>query len=198
MYSRVRQAGLNQYVGQYGVHVALAVSLALIGCTRPSNPVALTKADMDGFARTVTNNLLDTSYSSYHHSTMALTGELGPHVQQMLAKAGMLALSLDELNAQEKSLQDLRQVSSVRVDEVNVGEPDANRNGLVPLDVKGAVAIHSSEEQGTPQPFRFRYWVGKKANAQHQPEMDANGKPELVVADFEDLSSTEKAAPSPQ
>jgi hypothetical protein len=88
----------------------------------------------------------------------------------------------------------------VRVDEVNVGEPDANRQGLIPIDVKGVVAIHSSDEQGTadPQPFRFKYWVGNKADAKRQPVMDPNGKPVLVVANFEDLSSSKEPAPPPQ
>jgi len=206
MYWRVRKAGLDQYVRQYGLHAALAASLCLNGLlilTRPSGKPTVTKeqkADMDGFARSVTNHLLDTSYISYRKSTLALTTELAANpVQAMLAKAGMLALGADDLNAQEKSLQDKRQLSAVAINEVVVGDPDANHNGLIPIDVKGVVAIHSTDESGTadPQPFRFKYWIGNKTDAKRQPVMDANGKPMLMVANLEDLSSQpEPAAPT--
>jgi len=206
MYWRVRKAGLDQYVRQYGLHAFLALSLCLNGLliiSRPSGKPGVTKeqkADMDGFVRGVTNHLLDTSYISYRRSTLALTNELAKKpVQAMLSQAGMLALSADELNAQEKSLQDSRQLSALSINEVTAGEPDANRGGLVPIEVRGVVAIHSTDERGTadPQPFRFKYWVGNKGDPKtKQPLMDANGKPQLIVANFEDLSSKEANAPA--
>lgn len=101
----------------------------------------------------------------------------------------MLAATQDELAAQAKSLADSRQLSAIRIDEVNTSEPNAK--GLIPMDVRGVVAIHSAEESGPSGPvnFKFRYLIGNKSDKNGQPVMGPDGRPMALVAGFEDLSS---------
>jgi hypothetical protein len=156
------------------------------------------KSELEKFARTVTNHLLDTSYISYRRSTIALTKELAlVPVQQMLVKAGMLALRANELDAQEKTLQELHQVSSVRIDDVQVGDPDANRRGLIPIAVRGMATVHSTHEgTANPQPFHFKYWVESKSDPEEHPATGVDNKPWLIVAYFEDLSGQPSTPPN--
>jgi len=106
----------------------------------------------------------------------------------VLSKSGMLAATQDELAAQAKSLSDSRQLSAIRIDEVTSSEP--NNKGLIPMDVRGVVAIHSAEESGPSGPvnFRFRYLIGNKSDKNGQPVMGPDGKPLALVAGFEDMS----------
>ncbi|HEY9711953.1 MAG TPA: hypothetical protein V6C72_00710, partial [Chroococcales cyanobacterium] len=190
MYWRVRKSSVDQIVRQYAVHGLLAFSAMLnviLMATRPSPNKDLpkdVKVNFDQFARTVTNHLLDTSYISYRDSTIALTqgGELAPNVMAALAKANMLATTNEDLTAQAKLLFDQRQVSAVKIDDVQIGEP--NQNSLIPVDVRGVVAIHSAEESGNNEPvhFHFRYIIGNRANPKdHTPMVGADGKPLPMV-----------------
>lgn len=171
-------------VAQYGVHVALIISLlanVLLYFTRPNTKgmSAETKVDFDNFARRVTTHLLDTSYISYAQSTAALiTGpELAPNVVQALRQSEMLFKTDEEFQATERMLKQQRQLAAVRIDSVQLGEP--TQGGLVPVTVAGVVAIHSAEESGPsgPVPFQFQYLIG-----QHKETM----KP--IVAQFADQS----------
>jgi hypothetical protein len=202
MYWRVRKSSVDQLVRLYGVHVLLVFSVimnALLIVTRPNPKATITKdqkVSYENFARTVTAHLLDTNYISYKESTLALIEkELAPNVVQVLSKAGMLAATQDELAAQAKSLSDSRQLSAIRVDDVTTGDP--NQRGLIPMDVRGVVAIHSAEESGPSGPvnFKFRYLIGNKSDKNGQPVMGPDGKPLALVAGFEDLSNAKSAAP---
>jgi hypothetical protein len=202
MYWRVRKASVDQLVRLYGVHVLLVFSVimnALLIATRPNPKATITKdqkVSYENFARNVTAHLLDTNYISYKESTLALIEkELAPNVVQVLSKAGMLAATQDELAAQAKSLSDSRQLSAIRVDEVTTGDP--NQRGLIPMDVRGVVAIHSAEESGPSGPvnFKFRYLIGNKSDKNGQPVMGPDGKPLALVAGFEDLSNAKPATP---
>ncbi len=184
MYWRVRRVSPQQMVAQYGVHVALIISLlanVLLYFTRPNTKgmSAETKVDFDNFARRVTTHLLDTSYISYAQSTAALiTGpELAPNVVQALRQSEMLFKTDEEFQATERMLKQQRQLAAVRIDSVQLGEP--TQGGLVPVTVAGVVAIHSAEESGPsgPVPFQFQYLIG-----QHKETM----KP--IVAQFADQS----------
>lgn len=195
MYWRVRKSSVDQMVRQYGVHVLLIFSVLmniLLIVTRPNPSKTISKdakVSYENFARQVTAHLLDTNYISYKESTMALLDkELSPPVADVLRKAGMLAATADELAAQAKSLSDQRQLSAIRIDEVTSGEP--NNRGMIPMDVRGVVAIHSAEESGPSGPvnFKFRFLVGNKSDKNGQPVMGADGKPLPLVAGFEDLS----------
>lgn len=202
MYWRVRKSSVDQLVRQYGVHVLLVFSVlmnVLLVVTRPNPGKTVSKearVNYENFARTVTQHLLDTNYISYKESTLALIEkELAPPVVQVLSKNGMLAATQDELAAQAKSLSDSRQLSAIRIDEVTSSEP--NNKGLIPMDVRGVVAIHSAEESGPSGPvnFKFRYLIGNKSDKNGQPVMGPDGKPMALVAGFEDMSGK---ATSPQ
>lgn len=199
MYWRVRKLSPDQMVRQYGVHVGLVVSVLvnlLLIATRPQVPKvsAEAKQGIEQFARTVTQQLLDTSYISFKTSTMALLeGELDPHVVNNLRAQEMIAKTQDELNATAKELTDHRQVSACKIDEVIMGE--LNNKGLQPVEVKGVVAIHSAEETGPsgPVPFDFKFLIGAKAGPDGQPLMASDGKSTIpMVAEFQD------ASPKPQ
>jgi hypothetical protein len=177
------------------VHAFLAVSLlvnAFLLVTRPNPQKQVSgelKTNLDVFARNVTQHILDTSFISYENSTRALLpagnvpGELAPPVVALLKSREQLPKTLEDLRATARTLESQRQVSAVRIDSVNQGEPDDK--SLVPLDVTGVVAIHSADESvsGNPVPFRFVFKVGMAANPQN-PEQK---RP--IVVDFRDMSS---------
>ncbi len=195
MYWRVRRVSPEQVVKTYGVHACLAVSLLVNGfllITRP-NPQkqvsAELKTNLDVFARNVTQHILDTSFISYENSTRSLLpnggvpGELAPPVVALLRQREQLPKTMEDLKATARTLESQRQVSAVRIDSVNQGEPDDK--GIVPLDVSGMVAIHSADESvsGNPVAFRFVYRVGMAGNPQN-PEQK---RP--IVVDFRDMSA---------
>ena len=195
MYWRVRKSSVDQMVRQYGVHVLLAFSVFMNGIliiTRPNPGKSLTKeqkTNFETFARSVTTHLLDTNYISYRESTMALESELAPNVIQVLSKAGMLAGTQDELAAQAKALTDGRNFSAVKIEEVTSNEPNAQ--GMMPIDVRGVVAVHSSEESGPsgPVPFKFRYLIGMRSDPKTKQALSP------IVTGFDDLSGSK---PEPQ
>lgn len=171
MYWRVRNITPEVLMRMYGVHVALGVSLLLnVGLffTRP-DPKKLVgqqiKTDFDHFARTVTSHLLDSSYITVEQNTTALmSGELAPSVIQQLKQVGLLPQSLEEMKAQSRTAAEERRVTAVKIDSVNIGEP--NPNGLVPVEVSGSVAIHSASGSEDPKPYRFKYLLGTHKETQ--------------------------------
>lgn len=196
MYWRVRKVGVDQIVRMYGLHAVLVVSVLanlFLVATRPDPKKTVSaeqKTSFDTFSRTVTQHILDTSYISYSASTKALIGtnsepgELSKSVIDGMKKQELLAKTWDELKATQKTLEDQRQVSAVRIDEVTQGELENVALGnaqvpLVPVVVKGVVAVHSAEEQGPsgPVPFRFKYWLGT-----------VNNTTKPIVVQFQDLS----------
>jgi len=195
MYWRVRRVSPEQVVKTYGVHACLAVSLLVNGfllITRPNPQKQVSgemKTNLDVFARNVTQHILDTSFISYEASTRALLptgnipGELAPPVVQQLKAREQLPKTLEDLRATARTLESQRQVSAVRIDSVNQGEPD--EKSLVPLDVTGMVAIHSADESvsGNPVGFKFLYKVGMAAN----PSNPEQKRP--IVVEFRDLSA---------
>ncbi len=195
MYWRIRRVSPEQVVKTYGVHACLAVSLLVNGfllLTRPNPQKQVSselKTNLDFFARSVTQHILDTSFISYENSTRALLptgsvpGELAPPIVALLKSREQLPKTIEDLRATARTLESQRQVSAVRIDTVTQGEPDDK--SLVPLDVTGMVAIHSADESvsGNPVPFRFVFKVGMAANPQN-PEQK---RP--IVVDFKDMSS---------
>jgi hypothetical protein len=186
MYWRVRKYGPQEMLQQYGIHLGLAISLlvnAFMIMTRP-NPnkgvSAEIKADFDTFARKVTQHILDTSYINYAGATSALIdnagGELAPSVIASLRQKGQLPSTREEFQASLKGYTDTKRVCAVDINEVHVGEKDAQ--GLIPIDVAGRVAVHSADESFPgPVPFHFRYRVGVRPNTQTP-----------IVGTFDDLS----------
>ncbi|HNB25018.1 MAG TPA: hypothetical protein PKZ32_21530, partial [Candidatus Melainabacteria bacterium] len=112
-----------------------------------------------------------------------IPGELAPPVVQQLKAREQLPKTLEDLRATARTLESQRQVSAVRIDSVNQGEPD--EKSLVPLDVTGMVAIHSADESvsGNPVGFKFLYKVGMAAN----PSNPEQKRP--IVVEFRDLSA---------
>ncbi len=171
MYWRVNNVTPEMLMRMYGVHVALGICVIVIVLqfiTRP-DPKKLVntqvKTDFDHFARAVTTHLLDSSYISVEQNTTALvSGELAPSVVQQLKQAGIVPNSMDEMKAQARTAADERRVCSVRIDSVNLGDP--NQQGLVPVDVAGLVAIHSASGSEDPKQFRFKYLVGQNSQTQ--------------------------------
>jgi hypothetical protein len=173
MYWRVRKYGAQELLQQYGIHLALALSLifnVLLIATRPSpykGVSAEVKSDFDSFARKVTEHILDTSYINYQDATNSLinsvTGELAPPVVQGLRSKGYLPTSKEEFQASLKSYTDSKRVCAIHIKEVLQGDKDAQ--GLIPVDVSGVVAVHSAEESYPgPVPFHFRYRIGFRPN----------------------------------
>lgn len=180
MYWRVQKITPEMLVKQYGLHVILAVSLlvnVLLFVTRPKKQKMSQEvhADFKVFAKDVTTHLLDTSYITYLDSTQKLHSELGPGVVKKLKASGLLPTSKEEYKVINLDLQKSRQVCALRFDQINVGNPDPKHNNLVPVAVKGVIAIHSSNEASpsTPQPFHLQYWMGYNSKTK---------KP--IVADF--------------
>jgi hypothetical protein len=110
-------------------------------------------------------------------------------VIETLKSQGLIAKSEEDLRAQARSLIDQRQVAAIKITSVVMHEAP-NPNSPTPVDVKGIVAIHSSQDTGPtePLPFFFRYAVGARVGQNGQPEM-VNGNPVPMIADFRDMSS---------
>ncbi len=186
MYWRIRKHGPKELLKQHGAHIALAISLFLnflFICSKISQHPTVTsqqKTDFDAFVRRVTEHILDTSYVSYEGSTAALIdkdkGELTQGVITFLRNQQQLPRDFVELKATEKAYTDQRRVSAVRIDEVTQSEP--NSQGMIAMDVKGVIAVHSAEESDPgPVHFHFKYMVGVRG-----------GTETPIVVDFQDLS----------
>lgn len=168
MYWRVRNVTPEDLMRQYGVHIALIVSILVnvgLFLTRPDpkkNVAKPLKDQFTNFARQVTNHILDNSYVSFEQSTMELLSkELAPSVKQQMMKAELLPKSMDEVKATARTLEQQRQITAVRIDAINQAEPNAQ--GLIPVEVRGVVAKYSAEESGppAPQPFTFKFLMGQ-------------------------------------
>jgi hypothetical protein len=186
MYWRVRKYGAQEMLQQYGVHMALALSVLMnifLVATRPNPNKAVSaeiKADFDSFARRVTQHILDTSYINYSSATNSLidssSGELAPSVVASLRQKGQLPSTREEFQASLKDYTNSKRVCAVDINDVRVGEKDAQ--GLIPIDVTGRVAVHSAAEDFPgPVPFHFRYRVGVRPNTSTP-----------IVGTFDDLS----------
>ncbi|MEZ4488592.1 MAG: hypothetical protein R3C24_03715 [Cyanobacteriota/Melainabacteria group bacterium] len=185
MYWRVRKVTPEMLFKQYGVHVFLVISLFLnliLFVTRPKKETMTQEiqTNFKDFAKDVTTHLLDTSYITYLDSTRELHSELGPNVITKMKQSGLLPRTDQEYKAINLELQKSRQVCTLKFDRIEVGEPDPKRNMLVPVQVAGVIAIHSSKETSPsqPQPFSIQYWVGLNSKTK---------KP--IVADFAEQPS---------
>lgn len=167
MYWKVQKIGPEQLIRSYGVHILLAVSIAANGvllATRPKTNVSSeTKQTVEVFTRGVTQHLLDSSYINCEGNITALRKELAPNVLQLLMQAKELPANDTELMALIKDMSERKQTCSVRIDSVKTGDPTAN--GLIPVEVQGTCAIHSSSDT-SEQPFRFQYLVGQHRETQ--------------------------------
>jgi hypothetical protein len=184
MYWRVQKVGPEQLIKLYGIHILLGLSLltnAFLWLSRPSKPSMPTevKQDIEKFARTVTNNLLDTSYITCHDNMINLRQELAPSVAQNLQSAGVLPKNEQDLRALVMDMSERKQICAIRIDEVKTGEPDAT--GCIPVRVSGVCAIHSAAETGERN-FIFQYLVGSKK--------DGGG---LIVAQWADQTPQQPA-----
>ncbi len=117
------------------------------------------KQDIDKFVRTVTTNLLDTSYITCQDNMINLKQELAPSVAQNLQAAGVLPKNDQDLRALVMDMSERKQICAVRIDQVKTGEPDAS--GCIPVRVTGVCAIHSAAETGERN-FVFQYLLGSK------------------------------------
>lgn len=201
MYWKVRKLSLKDMAAQNWVYFALAGSVLLnmlFIATRPSTGKGMTaelKMNYDQFARQVTTHLLDTSYITYKTSTFALAGsglagggELEKRVVEGMKASGLIAKSSEEMEATNKGLLDSRQVSAVRVDNVDVQQPPAP-NKPIPVDVSGVVAIHSAQDSTptNPVPFRFHFDMALKPGENGAPAMGPDGKPLAMVVGFREI-----------
>lgn len=186
MYWRIRKHGPKELLQRHGVHIALAISLVInlvfFGARLGQHPTTNSqqKADFDAFIRKVTEHILDTSYISYEASTAALIdkdkGELTQGVVASLRNENQLPHDFAELKANEKVYTEQRRVTAIRIDEVTQSEPDGQ--GMIGIDVKGVIAVHSAEESDPgPVHFHFKYKVGVRGGTEIP-----------VVVDFKDLS----------
>lgn len=167
----MRSVTPEQMLKRYWVVIALGISLfmnMILIATRPNPSKQVdkgTKEQLDEFAAQVTRHLLDSSYISYPQSmNLLLGGELDPTTIARLRSAGVIASTQDEYQATLQTLQRDKQVSSIRIDNVDQGEP--NTQGLVPIDVNGAAATHATDSAEGPTPFHFHFLVGMNKNTQ--------------------------------
>jgi hypothetical protein len=194
MYWKIRKVSPDQIVRQYGVHVALMISVfvnLILFTTRPATPKVAPelKLTFEQFAKQVTQHLLDTSYITYRESTQSLSDELANNVKQLLMSQDMLAKSTEELIATERSLRESRQVSAIRIQDII--DSDLTNEGMLPVEVRGQVAIHSAGEGGPtgPVPFDFKFLIGGKASPDGRPTLMADGKtPQPIIVRFWDMS----------
>jgi len=194
MYWRVRQLSVSELFTRYWVHIALMVSLFfnfVLFVSRPDPNKGLpkeVKANYEQFARLVTTHMLDTSYITYKQSTaFLLSGELNKNVIDWMKKNELLAKGPDEVEQMAKTLYDQRQVSSVRIDNVQVNEP--GKNQPVSVDVTGVVAIHSAQDGGptNPVPFHFLFYM----DLRHRPDgtliLTEDNKQIPEIVDFKEI-----------
>jgi len=201
MYWKVRKLSLKDLAMQNWVYFALIASVLMnmLGLAmRPSTSKGMTgelKANYDVFARQVTNHLLDTSYITYKSSSYLLGGvdlkgggELEPHVLEGMKKTGLIAKTAEEMEATGKSLFDSRQVSAVRVDQVDV-QPPTSPGKPIPVDVTGMVAIHSAQDSAptNPVPFHFHFDMALKPGENGQPALGPDGKALPMVVGFREV-----------
>jgi len=138
------------------------------------------KQDVEKFARTVTTNLLDTSYITCQTNMINLKDELAPSVAMNLAQSGVLPRSEQDLRALVMDMTERKQICAVRIDSVKTGDPDAN--SCIPVRVSGVCAIHSAAETGERN-FVFQYLLGSK-----------KGTNDLVVAQWQDQTPAQQGA----
>lgn len=178
MYWRVQKVGAEQVIKTYGVHILLVVSICMNGilwATRPQKTMPTeVKQDIETFVRRVTNHLLDTSYLCCEQNMTALRGELDPPLARNLTQQGILPKDAQDMHALVMDMTERKQICSVRIDKIQVGEPD--QRGLIPVNVAGVCAIHSAAETAE-RGFAFRYTIG-----QH-PETKA-----YLIAEYQDLT----------
>jgi hypothetical protein len=182
VYWRIKTIDPKELAKKWGVPVALGVSLffnVLLIATRP-NPKNVTdegtKVTIEQFATQVATHLVDSSYINYEDNTKKLLGgELASQVVKSMQSSGGLPKDNLELAATLEGLKARRQVAAVHIRDVSTGEPDAN--GLMPVTVKGEVAVNSADESGPsgPQPFNLQLLVGVN-----------NATNEHVVADLKE------------
>lgn len=182
MYWRIKTVDPKMLARKWGVPIALAASLfinVLLIATRP-NPKKDTdegtKVTVEQFASQVATHLVDSSYINYEDNTKKLLGgELSSQVINKMKASGELPKDNLDMTATLEGLKARRQVAAVHIREVNAGEADAN--GLLPVTVKGDLAVNSADESGPsgPQPFNLLLLVGVN-----------NATNEHVVADLKE------------
>jgi hypothetical protein len=194
MYWRVRQLSISELLTRYWVALALMASLFfnfVLVVSRPDPNKGLpkeVKANYELFGRLVTTHMLDTSYITYKQSTaFLLSGELNKNVIDWMKKNDLLAKGPDEVEQMAKTLYDQRQVSSVRIDTVQVNEP--GKNQPVSVDVTGVVAIHSAQDGGptNPVPFHFLFYMDLRHRADGTLILTEDNKQIPEVVDFKEI-----------
>src|SRR5579883_1414246 len=147
------------------------------------------KSDYTAFVKQVTEHLLDTSYINYAQSTMLLNQELHPALQNRLRQQGVLPESDAAYKANLMDYQKSRRVVAVKFNAIDL--KDLTKDGMLPVDVQGDVAMHSADEAAT-QPFHFLFVVGMR------PGPTPSDPPMPVVVDMQDLPpavQAQQAAP---
>ena len=178
MYWRVQKIGPEQLVKLYGIHLLLVFSLIINGflwLTRPQKSMPTeVKQDVEAFSRKVTGHLLDTSYITCEGNMTQLREELGPTLAANLINQGVLPKNAQDMHALVLDMQERKQICAVRIDQVQVSEP--NQQGLIPVQVSGVCAIHSAAETAERR-FIFQYLIGQRA-----------GTTQLLLTQYQDLS----------
>ncbi|MBX9877825.1 MAG: hypothetical protein K2Y22_05150 [Candidatus Obscuribacterales bacterium] len=175
MYWRIKTIDPKELAKKWGVPIALGVSLffnVLLIATRPNPKVEGpegNKQTIEQFVYQVATHLVDSSYINYEDNTKKLLGgELGSQVVKKMQSNGDLPKDNLEMAATLEGLKARRQVAAVHIADVSAGDPD--ENGLVPVTVKGEVAVNSADESGPsgPQPFNLKLLIGvKSATGEH-------------------------------
>ena len=185
MYWKVQKIGPEQLVKQYGVHLLLGVSILLNGflfLTMPkgNKMSSETKGNIEGFVRNVTMHLLDSSYINCEKNSVELRKELAPNILAGMVQRKDLPGNDTELMALIRDMSERKQICAVRIDRVATGDPGAR--GLVPVEVQGVFAFHSSQDTGE-NPFRFQYMIGQHSETKA-----------YLIADFRDLTPQQAPA----
>lgn len=175
MYWRIKTIDPKALAKKWGVPIALGVSLFfnVLLLARPTPKAAEgpegNKQTIEQFATQVAIHLVDSSYINYEDNTKKLLGgELGSQVAKKMQSTGDLPKDNLEMAATLEGLKARRQVAAVHIADVSAGDPD--EGGLVPVAVKGEVAINSADESGPsgPQPFNIKLLIGvKNATGEH-------------------------------
>lgn len=168
---------------QYGVYALLAISLLMnvfMFITRPRGHRLETELapEFKRVARSVTQHLLDTSYTTFGDYTLALEKEIAPPTVKTMKQRGLLPRSDKEAKAQEMTFRQQGRVCSVRIDSVEQQQSDPN--GLVPVVVSGVTVVHSAD--GVEEnPFKFMFKMGLVGGDDEQKK--------VMVASFQEMKA---------
>ena len=137
------------------------------------------KLQFEQFVRQATNNLLDSSYLTFDDSIAALQGQCSSAALQQMRNTEFVPRTAEDIKAVSRQLRDKKMVSVIRIESINLMQPDAQ--GLVPVEVKGQVVGHSAEGLEGPRSFCLRFLIGQRQGTQ-----------EPAIAGFQPMPTTQQ------